>query len=246
MHGVWMQSSYQNLLLRNRSIVESSRLAPSSYTILNVDTKQFLSDSLPFTMLNVNDFKSYEGCFYFYRNKETGRYFIEVESRHPVIGQMSKETLVGFGRTEFDDLLILNQKYEGGISDKERFVRVSKDVRPKFYKEDPLIGVEIFARQFIQGTYNIYNSNNKLLMRNIELHPDGTIGNHPFAKYRMLAWTGFDALMIEGLPIVEEQQRDFNRYFGLKIKGNNLELYRIVKDKDDNLVLGNLIFVLRK
>ena len=142
--------------------------------------------------------------------------------------------------------MVLEQEYEGGFSDKDRFMKVSRDASDKLYDYDPMLGIEILARRYLQGRYNVYDANNNLVMRAVEFRPDGTIGNHTFAKYRTLVWSGFDALMIDGLSAFEEQKRYDNRYFGLKIVGNDLELYEIILNKDKQEIMGNLKFRLRR
>lgn len=246
MHGVWVQRKYSDLLERKRSITAANELAASTYTIMNIDSRQFLADSLPFVALNANDFQVYDGCFYFYKDKRDGSFYIEVESRHPVIGAGNREVLVGFEKLDEEYSLVLEQEYEGGFSDKDRYMKISREATDKLYDYDPMLGVEMLARRYLQGRYNVYDANNNLVMRALDFRPDGTIGNHPFAKYRTLAWSGFDALMIDELAAFEEQKQHRNFYFGLKIVENDLELYEIIRNKKDEEVMGNLRFRMRK
>jgi hypothetical protein len=246
MHGVWVQRKYSDLLERKRSITAANQLAASTYTVINVDSRQFLGDSLPFVALNANDFAVSDGCFYFYKDERDGSFYIEVESRHPVIGVGNREILVGFEKLNDEYSLVLEQEYEGGFSDKDRYMKVSWDVSDKLYDYDPMLGIEMLARKYLQGRYNVYDENNNLVMRAVDFRPDGTIGNHPFAKYRTLVWSGFDALMIDGLATFEEQNRENDQYFGLKIVENDLELYGITLDKEKREVMGDLKFRMRK
>ncbi len=246
MHGVWMERKYRDFLLNNKAIHRANNTFQNNITIINIDTRLFLSDSLPFVAINANDSRIFDGCFYFYR-EENGNIEIEMESRHPVFGLSDVETMISLEELEFEDFLVLNQEFDGAfaIETKERYAKVSDDVSDKVYDYDPLVGIEIFTRKFVQGTYNVYDGNNSILMRSVQFNEDGSIDNHPFAKYRMLPSAGFDVLMIEGLPLVEEQGVK-SRYYGLQMRGNDLELYRIVRNREEELVFGALELILRK
>jgi len=247
MHGVWMERKYRDFLQKNRSINKANSTFKNNISIINIDARQFLSDSLPFVAMNANDSRTFDGCFYFYRNDDGSLDEVIMESRHPVLGISDAEIQISFENLAFDNFLVLNQEFDGAftIETKERYAKISDDVSDRIYDYDPLIGVEIFARKFIQGTYNVYNKNNRLLMRQVSFNPDGTIDNHPFAKYRMLPSAGFDALMIEGLPLIEERGVKA-KYYGLQRQANNIQLYQIVRNRKDELVFGELMFVLRQ
>jgi hypothetical protein len=247
MHGVWMERKYRDFLQNNQSINKANNAFKNNISIINIDSRQFLSDSLPFVAMNANDSRTFDGCFYFYRNDD-GSIDIVMESRHPVLGISDAEIEISFEQLAFEDFLVLNQDFGDGafaVETKDRYAKITDDVSDKVYDYDPLVGVEILTRKFIEGTYNVYNGQNRLLMRQVRFNPDGTIDNHPFAKYRMLPSAGFDALMIEGLPLIEEQGVKA-KYYGFQRSGNDLELYRIVRNREDKLVFGELMFVLRQ
>lgn len=243
LHGVWVHRKYLHQLDKQKSIYAANALLGNNFSVINLDTRQFLSDSLPFVAINANDSRSWGSCVYF--GKKSGQVFMEVETKHPVFS--GDEVVLDFSldTMEFDTYLVLEQEF-GEIRDKERYVKITEDVSAKVYDYEPLIGIEVYMRQYLTGVYQVYDANNGLVMRQLVFNPDGTLSNHPFAKYRMLAWHGFDALMIEGMTFLEEQLTNNNKYFGLKIKGNGLELYRIVKNKKEEIIMGDLLFRLKK
>ncbi len=250
MHGVWVERKYLSALKDKRSITEANKIFPSGLTVLNLDTRHFLGDSLPFVGLNTNDFQALKGCVHFYREKN-GRIEIEMDIHNKNLLYGNIERYLTFEPMEFDDFLVIEQDYGANFGSekpvKDRYIKVSEDVSDKIYQYDPLFGIEVFTRRFLKGSYNVYNEENRLVMKGLFLNEDGTISNHPFAKYRLLAWTGFDALMIQGLPIIEEQNKPNGRYFGLKRRGNSLLLYQIIKDtKTDQIRMGNLLFTMKR
>lgn len=249
-HGVWVERKYLSILKGKGSITEANKMFPSGLTVFNFDTRHFLGDSLPFVGLNTNDFQALRGVVHFFRQKN-GRVEIEMDVHNNTLLYGNVERFITFEPMEFDDFLVLEQDYGASLGNesaiKDRYIKVSKDVSDKIYQYDPLFGIEVFTRRFLKGNYNVYNSDNQLVMRGLNLNEDGTITNHPFAKYRLLAWTGFDALMIQGLPIVEEQNKPNHRYFGLQKRGNNLFLHQIIKDaKTDQVMMGNLLFTMKR
>lgn len=177
---------------------------------------------------------------------------MEVTTQHPVFKETGAILNFSLDSMEFETFLTLEQSFSdvsfGGVdaSDKDRYVKISDDVSFKEYEYYPLIGIEIYMRKYLQGTYNVYNANNQLVNRNIRLNEDGTISNHPFAKYRLTPWVGFDALLIQGMTLVEEQSRPNQQYYGLKMVNNNLELYQITKNRKDEVIMGDLEFTLKR
>ena len=171
---------------------------------------------------------------------------MKIKTQHPVFKSNGVSLSFSLDTMEFATHLTLRQSFGEGISDNDRFIKISDDVSDKEYDYHPLIGVEIHMRRFLKGQYDIYDANNRLLKRNIIFTKDGMIDNHPFAKYRMLPWYGFDALMIQGMTFQEEQSKSNNRYYGLKFINNGLELYQITTNRKKEVVMGSLEFVMRK
>ena len=244
LHGVWVHQKYMNHLNSKRSIYEANQLLPSTFSIINIDTRKFISDSLEFVALNARDSKNWKSCIYFGKSK--GKIFMELTTQHPVF--KSNDVVLSFSLEpmEFATHLNLKQSFGDGISDRDRFIKVTEDVSDKEYDYDPLIGVEIYMRKFLKGRYDVYDANNRLLKRNIIFSDNGTIDNHPFAKYRMLPWYGFDALMIQGMTFQEEQLNSNNKHYGLIFIDNGLELYQITTNSKKQVIMGELKFVLQK
>lgn len=244
LHGIWVHQKYISHLNRNRSIYAANQLLPNTFSVINIDTKKFVSDSLEFVALNARDSKNWKSCIYFGKNK--GRIFMEITTQHPVFKDNDVVLSFSLDSMEFETHLNLKQSFGEGISDNDRFFKISDDVSDKEYEYNPFIGVEVHMRQFLKGKYDVYNSNNRLVMSNLNFNEYGTIGNHPFAKYRMLPWYGFDALMIQGMTFQEEQTNSNNKYFGLKFINNGLELYQITTNRKEEVIMGELEFILRK
>ena len=244
LHGIWVHQKYLNHLDNKRSIYGANQLLPSTFSIINIDARKFVSDTLEFVALNAKDSKNWKSCIHF--GKRKGRIFMEITTQHPVFNDNDVVLSFSLDTMEFATHLNLKQSFGEGISDKDRFIKISDDVSDKEYDYHPFIGVEIYMRQFLKGQYDVYDTNGQLLMRNLNFNEYGTIDNHPFAKYRMLPWYGFDALMIQGMTFQEEQSNSNNKYFGLKIINNGLELYRITTNSKKEIIMGELQFVLRK
>lgn len=247
MHGIWIERKYSDALRKTRSITQANRLFPSGLTVFNIDTRQFRSDSLPFVALNTNDFQAIKGCFYFYKNKN-GQADIDVAIYDASQLLADIDISIGFERMEFDTFMTIEQDFGANLSEmaiKDRYARVSYDVSDKVYQYDPLIGVEIYTRQFWAGTYDVYDANNNVLMQSIVLNSDGTISQHPFAKYHLLAWDGFDALMIHGLALLEEQPKPNYQYYAIRQAGSSIHLHNIIPRKKGDQV-GQLQLRMRK
>ncbi len=244
LHGVWVHQKYLHHLENKRSIYAANQLLPNTFSIINIDANKFISDSLEFVALNARDSKNWKSCIYFGKSK--GRTFMEITTQHPVF--KDNDVLLSFSldTMEFATHLTLKQSFGEGISDNDRFIKISDDVSDKEYDYYPLIGIEIYMRQFLKGKYDIYDANNRLLMPNVIFNKYGTIDNHPFAKYRMLPWYGFDALMIDGMAFQEEQSKPNNKYYGLKFINNGFELYQITTNRKKKIIIGKLEFVLQK
>lgn len=244
LHGVWVHQKYLRHLNNKRSIYAANQLLPSTFSVMNIDARKFISDSLEFVALNARDSKNWKSCIYFGKGK--GRIFMEITTEHPVF--KSNDVVLGLSldTMEFATHLNLKQSFGEGISDQDRFIKISEDISDKEYDYYPFIGIEVYMRQFLKGKYNVYDGGNRLLMRNVVFNEYGTIDNHPFAKYRMLSWYGFDALMIEGMTFKEEQNKSNNKYFGLKFINNGLELYQITTNQKKEVIMGELQFILKK
>jgi hypothetical protein len=244
LHGIWVNRKYLSYLNDNVSIYGANQLLPNTFSVINIDARRFISDSLEFVALNANDSRNWKSCVYF--GKQGQQTYMEITTQHPVFSDSGLVMSFALDTMEFETHLTLTQDYLEGQSNRERFVKISNDVSDKEYENYPLIGIEIYMRKFLAGNYDVYDADNTLLMSNIVFHEDGTIGNHPFAKYRMLPWAGFDALMIQGMTFKEEQLNANNRYYGLRVKNESLELYRITTNRKKAVIMGELELVLKK